>query len=478
MLRILKNKIRMFDYFLIFIFCFFPLMFTLFNNFIGDDFCWLYQAREAVRNNNIFITLAERSPYDYFRPLSSFLFTMFFYFADSVVIYYRILSILLHFSNSILIYLLVLRLGYERRIALFTGLLFSVIAVHSETILNISSFNILLSSLFISLIIIYYTGIKYKRNYYLISLFVFLLMFLRESNLTIVFLLLIISIWQKKNDYRKVILFSLLPVLLYFIIRHFCKLDLNEYIIQERSNAFWEHMNIFKIFYTIPHYIINTVLPVKLILSFLSDELYILLKKSFSNPGDNKFIFSILFSGSLAVAILLFYIIYKKLKNEYIFPFLIFLASIVLYIPLYQTSERFVYYASAGICIIMVVLFSKIKFGNLAVILFTVIHLLGLFYGMNRWKDASEYYQDMPFEIHSLVKPYEESKKILISNLITNYKGTEIISEENINRTMDFYFPELNKIFLLSQDTSSDSVRFDIELIYNSTEGRFYIENQ
>jgi hypothetical protein len=478
MLKILKNKIRILDYFLLFLFCFVPLIYTLFNNFIGDDFCWLYQAKEAIKNGNIFNTISEPSPYGYFRPLSSFLFTTFYYFAGSEVLYYRILSILLHYANSVLIYILVCRLNYDRKISLISGILFSVIAVHAETVLNISSFNILLASLFISFILIFYTGVRYLKQYFILSLLVFMLMFIRESNVTIIFLILVISFWQKRRDYIKVLLYSSLPILLYFIIRYFWEINLIESASTERYGAFWEHLHPLKILYTIPHYIISTVLPVKLLLSLLNDEMFSLLKKSFNNPSDNIFIFSILFSSAIFISTLILFIIFKKMRKEILFPLLFFLASIIIYIPLYQTSERFVYYASAGICIILAIFFNRLKLGKTAIVLFTVIHLLGFVYGMHRWKNAEEYYRNMPFEIHSVLHPFENSTKILILNFPTSFEGSEIISTENFNKTMDYYFPEFNKKFLLAKDTSSVKEIYDIVLIYNKSDRKFQIKNQ
>ena len=45
------------------------------TGFIGDDYCWIFQSKEALSKGNVFLTLVEPSPYSYFRPLSSLLFT-------------------------------------------------------------------------------------------------------------------------------------------------------------------------------------------------------------------------------------------------------------------------------------------------------------------------------------------------------------------------------------------------------------------
>lgn len=478
MLKILKNKIRILDYFLLFLFCFVPLMFNLFNNFIGDDFCWLYQARESIKNGCFFNILTEPSPYGYFRPLSSFLFTIFYFFAGSEVLYYRILFIILHYSNSCLIYILVRRLAYERKISLISGILFSVIAVHAETILNISSFNILLASLFTSFILIFYTGIRYYKQYFLIALFVFILLFIRESNITIIFLILVISFWQKRKDYSKVLLFTFMPILLYSIIRYFWEINLSESITPERYGAFLEHMNIFKILYTIPHYLISTVLPMKLILSIFSNDIITLFKKSFLNPGENILIFGIILSLVFVFVVVLLIVIYRKIRNEFLFPFLFFLAGIAIYIPLYHTSERFAYYASAGICILFAIIFNNIKLRNIVIVLFVALHILGLFYELSKWKNAEEFFRNIPSDIHSVLYPYEESRKILVLDLQTSYEGTEIIATENLNRTMDYYFPEFNKKFVLAKDTLSIKEIYDKVLIYNKSHRKFYIKNQ
>lgn len=166
------------------------------------------------------------------------------------------------------------------------------------------------------------------------------------------------------------------------------------------------------------------------------------------------------------------------MRKEILFPFLFFVAGIFIYVPLYQTSERFVYYASAGICIILAIFFVRMKFGKIAIILFALIHLLGLFNGIKRWKNAEEYFRNVPSDLHSTLSPFVKSTKILILDFQTSFEGSEIIATENLNRTMDFKYPEFNKKLVLAKDTSSFKEMYDIILIYDKSDRKFHIKNQ
>lgn len=467
------------DFFIIFVISFIPSAFFINTGFIGDDYCWIFQSKNALSGGNIFVTLSEPSPYSYFRPLSSFLFTVIYYFAGNNFILYRILILLLHSINSILIYKIIKDLGYKRNIALITSVLFGVLAVHSEVIASISCFNILISSIYLSLLIIFYIKIKKNQDYFILSILIFISLFIRESNLLILPMLLVISYKLGNNDFKKLFFYSGLPILIFLIFRFFWEIELKDPIVYERTDAFFEHFSIFKLFYTIPHYIINTLIPVKFLLSLLGEDIFAFLKKSFVTPKKNTLTFLILVAVVIAASLIIVYYFYKKTGKEIYFSLVLFISGLIIYIPLYHTSERFVYYNSFALCLLMSIFFSKSKkvISKVILIFFIALHLAGLTSGVSRWQNATIYFSDIQEKLNNVLVNYPETRYVMIKDFTTGYQGVEIIADENLNKAYSLFYPtEKPKEFNIIKDTVGILKKSDIILIYDKNEKNFKVE--
>jgi len=463
------------DIFLIFVISFIPSIFFINTNFIGDDYCWIFQSKNALSTGNIFITLIEPSPYSYFRPLSSLLFTVIYFFAESNFIFYRILILLLHFLNSLLIYRIIKELRYDRNIALYSSMLFAVLAVHSEVLASISCFNILISSIYLSLIILFYIHIKNNKRLYILSLLIFISLFIRESNLLILPMLLVISKKLEKKDLKELMIYGVLPILIFLIFRFFWELKLEDPIVYERTDAFFEHFSILKLFYTVPHYIINTLLPIKFILSVFGEDTFAFLKKIFVTPQKNLFTFIGLVASVISVSIAVIFYFYKKVGKEIYFPLILFISGLIIYIPLYHTSERFVYYNSFALCLLVVILFQRSNkvFSKALFILYFIIHIAGLASGVSRWNNATIYFSDIHEKIYDVLVNYPQVKYVKIKDFPTGYQGVEIIADENLNKTYSLFYPGNSKEFNIIKDTVGIVKKSDIILLFDKNEKIF-----
>ncbi len=467
------------DFFVIFIISFIPSIFFIKTGFIGDDYCWIFQSKNALSVGNIFLTLTEPSPYSYFRPLSSFLFTVYYYIAGNNVILYRILILLLHSINSVLIYKIILYLGYQRNIALITSVLFGVLAVHSEVIASISCFNILVSSIYLSLIIIFYIKNKKSYGYIILSVLIFISLFIRESNLLILPMLLVISNKLGNKDIKKLFFYSGIPILIFMIFRFFWEIELKDPIVYERTDAFFEHFSIFKLFYTIPHYIINTLIPVKFLLSILGEDIFAYLKKSFVTPQKNIFTFLILVTIVIISSVFVVYYFYKKAGKEIYFPLILFISGLIIYIPLYHTSERFIYYNSFALCLLISVIFSKSRkvLSKIILVIFIVLHIAGLTSGVSRWQSATIYFSDVHEKLNKVLINYPETRYVMIKDFTTGYQGVEIIADENLNKAYSLFYPnEKPKEFNIVKDTVGILKKTDIILVYDKNGKNFKVE--
>lgn len=466
------------DIFIIFVVSFIPSVFFINTGFIGDDYCWIYQSKNAIEGGNIFVTLSKPSPYSYFRPLSSFLFTIIYFFAKSNIIYYRVLILMLHFFNSLLIFRIIKDLGYQRNIALFSSVLFSVLAVHSEVIASISCFNILISSVYLSLIILFYIKIKYNSSYFLLSILIFISLFIRESNLLILPMLLVISIKIGKKDFKKLVFYSAIPILIFLVFRFSWELELQDPIVYERTDAFFEHFSVFKLFYTVPHYIINTLIPVKLLLSLLGDDLFAFLKKAFVVPQKNIVMFLTLVAVVILTSTIVIYYFYKRAGKEIYFPLLLFISGLIIYIPLYHTSERFIYYNSFALCLLVAIIFLKSKniVSKVILVIFVALHITGLTSGVSRWESATIYFSDIHEKLNNVLVDYPQKRYIMIKDFTTGYQGVEIIADENLNKAYSLFYPGSSKEFNIIKDTVGILKKSDIILLFDKNEKIFKVE--
>lgn len=466
------------DIFLIFVISFIPSVFFINTGFIGDDYCWIFQSKEALSEGNVFVTLVEPSPYSYFRPLSSLLFTFFYFFAENNFILYRVLILLLHFLNSLLIYKIINELKYDRKTALYSSLLFAALAVHSEVIASISCFNILISSIYLSLIIIFYIRIKNNSGYSILSILIFISLFIRESNLLILPMLLVISNKLEKRDIKKLLIYSVSPILIFLIFRYFWEIKLEDPIVYERTDAFFEHFSILKFFYTIPHYIINTLIPVKFLLSMLGDDVFVFLKKSFVAPQKNTFVFITMITVVIIISFSVIYYFYKKAGKEIYFPLLLFISGLIIYVPMYHTSERFVYYNSFALCLLIAIIslrnnniYAKVIFS-----IYIIIHIIGLISGISRWNNATIYFSDIHEKLNDVLISYPHAKFVKIKEFQTGYQGVEIIADENLNKTYSLFYPGSIKEFNIIKDTVGILKKSDIILLFDKNKKLFKVE--
>ena len=133
---------------------------------------------------------------------------------------YHLTNVLLHSTNSILVFLLIEKLFKKRQISILTSIFFAVHPVQTEAVTYVSGRTDLLYSIFtLSSIIISLIFISSKSNQFLLYFFsIILLIFslLSKEVAIITPFLLIISIYilYKKNKNKKKLLFKSLPILL------------------------------------------------------------------------------------------------------------------------------------------------------------------------------------------------------------------------------------------------------------------------
>jgi len=161
----------------------------------------------------------------YFRPVPHLLISFLFKLFGTATAPYHILSILFHFANASLVYLLINKLISSRSFALAGASLFAVNFLISEAVFWISSITTLAVTLFYLLglyLYIYYLEKPKPSSYALVIIVYILGLMSKENAVTFPFLLLTIDIYYSyKKEKRVAILRGLKRTLPFFLLTGF-----------------------------------------------------------------------------------------------------------------------------------------------------------------------------------------------------------------------------------------------------------------
>lgn len=112
-----------------------PYLNTLQNDFAYDDIDY-FVSWESIRNVDIGLFFAGDAPvgfYHIYRPLRSIFHSILYQFIGDSPFGYHIIAIAIHFLSTLLIYLITIKIA-GRKVAFFTGIIFAVLPVHTESI--------------------------------------------------------------------------------------------------------------------------------------------------------------------------------------------------------------------------------------------------------------------------------------------------------------------------------------------------------
>ncbi len=195
--------------------CFIMFYRCLDNYFISDDFILLNVASQGDFSS-IFFHYPPILPH-YLRPILTLTYKFLFMLFGMSSIGYMLLSLLLHITNSFLVYKTAnfVFSNYSGKrvispvvISILCGLLFTVHYIHSEPVLFIASMGELLFTSFYILAFLYYLKLKLTKTkkYYLFTCIFFILSILsKETALSFIVLLILLEKTYFKSDLRLIV---------------------------------------------------------------------------------------------------------------------------------------------------------------------------------------------------------------------------------------------------------------------------------
>ncbi len=437
--------------------------------FFGDDFAWLLQSQDLNEFSLIkFISLP--APFDYFRPLPKIFFLVFSSLFDSEFIFFRIAVVLLHVLCAILLFKLSSALRYSKETAFIAAIMFSVLSCHSEALFFINCINELFSAFFILSGLYLFCEFRSVKNDVIIIISFLLALLSRESAVCFFPMLLLINYKSVKRSLKEVLVISFIPVVLYLSFRIFSE----TYFGQSNIIPIMESLDLnpVKVVYKLLHYFISMIFPVKMLFEFAGYGTLEFLINAFRKPTENLPVFlTLAFTVSL-ICFSVFYFFIRTLKKEIVFPVMLILVSLGIYLFSFNTAERFLYLPSAGLSILLSLFFQKLSFKRSALIillLFIVIHSVSLVFRSYRHRQAEEYSERVMRDLYNRTEDVKEGSKILFENIPPKQFGIFFLSAFNFQSNWDYNFPD-RKIDFLFKETIKRSDKPD--MIYNFNDER------
>lgn len=398
--------------------------------FVGDDFTWFRWVSDGHFKNGIFNYLTEANGF-FYRPGAKLYFSLMYsaFWLNQTM--YHLISIILHFSTALLLFLIFKRILKDYFLSAVTAVLFLALSGHHEAVFWISSTGFLFNAVFVLLGFLLFIYWKEKKKIiYLVLSLISIAFSLLFHELGVIAPLLIIAydaVFGEKfitNKLRKIYyLIFLSPILPYLILRYL-------------SNSHWLSGDYSYNLLKLPYNIVGNTIGYLLLSLFGPASLP--LYQGLRNFSREHVVFAILASVAIIFIIVAMYrmIIRNMMKEEQkivIFGSLFFIISLLPFLGLGNISSRYSYLSSAGFVILLAFFIKKI-YGYLIssngryisvtsvimiVFIFFMVHLFQLQKIHTDWQAAGE-----------------KSKRFLIS-------VEEYSKDFWIRDSMQFYFVNL-----------------------------------
>jgi hypothetical protein len=341
--------------FLVVIAFFYPM---LTNYFVGDDFTWFRWVQDSSSSIINYFTNANGF---FYRPGTKLYFSLMYsaFWLNQTM--YHLVSILLHFAVSALLFLILRKILKNYFLSIVGVFLFIILSGHHEDIFWISSTGFLFNAFFALTGLLSFIFYKEKKKiiYFVISLasVVFSLLFHEIGEIVPLLIILYDCIFGERSMLDKLsrkasYLILLSPILPYLILR---------FIAQSHWFSGDYSYNILKLPYnvlgnTVGYLLLDLLGPQSL--SFYEGL------RSFSR---NHILVAILFSLVIIISIAAVYKkIIKKMEERdrkiVIFGFLFFLIALLPFLGLGNITSRYSYLSSVGFIILLVFILEKTYF--------------------------------------------------------------------------------------------------------------------
>jgi tetratricopeptide (TPR) repeat protein len=343
---------------------------------------------------------------NYWRPILLIVFSIEWHLAQNSPYLYHFFNVVVHISNAILLFLLILKLFSSENLAFLSALIFLIHPLQTESVTYVSGLSGPLSFLFLNLgFLSYLKGLESKKTYkswhYYLSLFLLILALMTREEMIIAPLLFalvaIFFYFQKTNQNIKKIIFTLLPFFAIVLVYGFLRITILHF---EDVEKFYPPIFAENIF-------VRIVTFLRIFLIYLG---LIFFPKDLHMERSINIITSINFGAILGFLIFLILVtlalIYFKKRPVFSFGIFWFLISLsihsnIIIIKSAFLYEHWLYIALFGLFLSLFDIFYQISLKNQTTkIIFTCLFIIfALLLGVrtiirnNDWKDPITFYQ-------------------------------------------------------------------------------------
>ncbi|HMS22654.1 MAG TPA: hypothetical protein PKA38_02710 [Candidatus Levybacteria bacterium] len=396
--NILSSSLFLMIYLLI---LFFVFLGSSFNNFfVGDDFTWL---RWAAQSDN---TTLVKNFYDaqgfFLRPIDKLLIFVQYTLFNLKPLPHHLFTLFYNFGVSIVVYFLLFRIFKKKSTAFLGAFIFSFIPSHSQNLFWIATISTTVSTFFVLLGLFFYSIARKSQKilYYICAFILFLLaIFSYENAIIFIGLMVVFDMFIANHSGKRQKMQIFLPYLFAVVIVGFYLLVR----INAHAAGFSGDYN-YNLLKLIPNTIGNYLGYIALFFgseSTLSSYTYL-------RNIMKQYVLVLSFIGFMFIAFVAGFVIEHKerfsvsnRKKIFIFGFIFSIVALLPYLPLGNITLRYLYLPSFGFVVMVITifdfLFSKITVKKwFALVYSLVIIMLGLMFyvGLTRaeryWDEASK----------------------------------------------------------------------------------------
>jgi hypothetical protein len=351
--KVITSSVAVISYIFVVVMSFFSPMFT--NYFVGDDFTWLRWAASCCNNVGSYFTQADGF---FYRPGTKLYFSLMYssFWLNQTM--YHLVSILLHFAVSVLLFLILKKILKNYVLSVVGVAIFLILSGYHEIIFWIASTGHLFNAFFILLGLLSFMLWKEKKKliYFIISLASIILSMLFHELGIIAPLLIILYdlLFEEKSILNKlsrktsyfILLFPILPYLgLRFLAQsHWFNGDYSYNIVK------------------LPYNILGNAIGY-LSLDFFGPQ-SLSFYEQLRNFSKTHLIFAIPITLIIVIGLIIGYKIImrridEKEKKIVVFGFLFFLIALLPFLGFGNITSRYSYLSSVGFVILIAVFLKK-----------------------------------------------------------------------------------------------------------------------
>jgi hypothetical protein len=411
---------------------------------VSDDFSWLQLAKQG-QFQRIGQYVSQPAPFGYFRPMPLLFFRISWQLFGKALWLYRLAALLLHALTVVLVYRLTRRFSFPGRIPLISAALFALMPCHAEALLWLCSINELLAAFFILGGIYLFFSRESWRGAGISSIFFLTALLSRESAFCFIPLLLLLWLLFPGGKKGRLALALAVPSAVYYLMRFLWSRGLPDSYLPPAPGRL--DLNLIRMLSRLAQYLIKMMLPVKSLMEFFAFRPYAWFREIYNYPQMHPAAFWATSLGALMAISFLFYGSIKACGSRIIWPLLFSILALSVYLPFYNTGERFLYLPSAGAAVGLAAWVSVMlgKRRNLGLgLLVLIVMVYGVSFGnrVHRWHQVGDMNQKALARLEQMTEKLPPGSRVYLEEMPGLVYGIPFFSYFTFNDAWRYAYPE------------------------------------